>query len=148
MSSINSNFKIGNTSNNGISTKRDIVDKDVFLKILTVELTHQDPLNAKDNTEYISQLAQFTALEQSQNLNTSISKMLLSQKITQGSVLIGHEVSFKVDDDKVVKDVVKGVKVEGQEVYLTTVSGEKYKIDSVLEVEPVSNGKQSQAGEV
>ena len=44
------------------------LDKNSFLKILTAELSNQDPQNAKDSTEYVAQMAQFAGLEQMTNL--------------------------------------------------------------------------------
>lgn len=48
------------------------LDKNAFLKILTTELSNQDPDNTKDSTEYVAQMAQFSSLEQMSNLNTNI----------------------------------------------------------------------------
>jgi len=42
----------------------DTLDKNAFLKILAAELTNQDPTNAADSTQYVSQMAQFSSLEQ------------------------------------------------------------------------------------
>ncbi|SEF48271.1 flagellar basal-body rod modification protein FlgD [Caloramator fervidus] len=122
--------------------KKDILDKDAFLKILTVQLRHQDPLNAKDNTEYIAQMAQFAALEQMQNLNNSLQKLLLSQKLMEGTVLIGKQVEFDVGSSTVI-DKVTSVKVEGGQVYLKTEKG-IYKIEQVLSVGDVLGDKQDQ----
>lgn len=127
---------IGN-SQSTTTTKNDIVNKDVFLKILSVELANQDPLNAKDNTEYISQLAQFTSLEQANNLYSSVSKLLLSQRTTEGALLIGKNVGFSVSDNSGNKTVqyeeVKSVKIESGDVYLITENG-KYSLDDVVSV--------------
>ena len=49
------------------------MDKNAFLRILTAELSNQDPTNAKDNsTAYVAQMAQFSSLEQMANLNTTL----------------------------------------------------------------------------
>lgn len=57
------------------SIKREVnneLDKDAFLKLLVTQLQYQDPLSPMDNTQFIAQTAQFTALEQMQNLNTTM----------------------------------------------------------------------------
>ena len=54
--------------------KSDEIDKDAFLKLLMTQLSNQDPLNPMDNTEFIGQMAQFTTIEQIQNLNANLQK--------------------------------------------------------------------------
>ncbi|MDE5779556.1 MAG: hypothetical protein K2I10_13815 [Lachnospiraceae bacterium] len=46
------------------------LDKDAFLKLLVTQMQYQDPLEPTSNTEYMSQMAQFSSVEQMQNLNT------------------------------------------------------------------------------
>jgi flagellar basal-body rod modification protein FlgD len=41
-----------------------MVNKEMFLKLLVAQIRHQNPLNPADGIEFISQLAQFTSLEQ------------------------------------------------------------------------------------
>ena len=40
------------------------LDRDAFLKLLVAQLSHQDPLKPMEGTEFVTQLAQFTAVEQ------------------------------------------------------------------------------------
>ncbi len=47
------------------------LDKDAFLQLLVTQMQHQDPLNPESNTEYMSQLAQFSSLEAMNNLNST-----------------------------------------------------------------------------
>ncbi|KRQ87054.1 flagellar basal body rod modification protein [Caloramator mitchellensis] len=129
----------GSNTNLTANKKNDILDKDAFLRILTVQLQNQDPLNAKDNTEYIAQMAQFAALEQSQNLNVNLQKLLVSQKLTEGTLLIGQDVHVNVNDTEI-KTNVNGVKLEANEVYIITEDG-KFKLDDVVGVGEVSDNK-------
>lgn len=116
------------------ATSNSTLDKNAFLKILTAELSNQDPLNSTDNTQYISQLAQFSALEQSENTSSTITQLLNSQRITEGSMLIGKEVSFSTGTDSYVNAVVKSVIVSGQNVSLVTDNG-TYSIDDVAGIQ-------------
>lgn len=118
--------------------KNDELDKNAFLKILAAQLSNQDPLNPQDNTQFIAQMAQFTSLEQSQNLNASVSKMLLSQNISEGSLLIGKDVTFMVDTDKIEKQAVTGMVIDGTSIYLKTKNG-YYNLNSVVGVGEISD---------
>jgi len=61
------------------------LDKDAFLRLLVTQLQYQDPLNPMDDKEFIAQMAQFTALEQMQNMNATTSK-------SQAYSMIGKEI--------------------------------------------------------
>lgn len=63
-----------------------------FLKILTSQLSNQDPLKPLDNQEFIAQVAQFSALEQSRQLNQKIDQLLSVQSATQSVGLLGKTV--------------------------------------------------------
>jgi flagellar basal-body rod modification protein FlgD len=75
------------------------LDKDDFLKLLVTKLTYQDPLKPMEDEAFIAELAQFSSLEQLQNLNTSLENsqqwdLLQMQTInnTMATGLIGKEV--------------------------------------------------------
>lgn len=64
-----------NTAVSNSINKRDAngeLGKDAFLQLLVTQLQYQDPLSPMDNTQFVAQTAQFTALEQMQNLNTTM----------------------------------------------------------------------------
>ena len=65
------------------------LDKDAFLRLLVTQLQYQDPLDPMDNTEFVAQMAQFTALEQMQNLNSTMSN-------SQAYSMIGRTVYAQV----------------------------------------------------
>jgi len=63
-----------------------------FLKILTSQLNNQDPLKPIDNQAFIAQIAQFTTLEQSRQLNAKIDQLLALQSSNQSVGLLGRTV--------------------------------------------------------
>ncbi len=74
--------------------------KDDFLKLLTAQLQNQDPLQPTDNQAFVAQLAQFSSLEQLQDLGKKLDAMTSGQgSATQlsASSLIGKDVRFKAD---------------------------------------------------
>lgn len=89
------------------------MDKNAFLRILTAELSNQDPENAKDSTAYVAQMAQFASLEQMANLNSTMS-------IVGASSLIGRQVKLNAVDDNGNQYVgtVLGAKKDGNSINL------------------------------
>jgi flagellar basal-body rod modification protein FlgD len=65
-----------------------------FLKILTAQLNHQDPLKPVDNQEFVAQIAQFATLEQSRQLNEKIDSLLSVQSSVQSLSLLGRTVDI------------------------------------------------------
>ena len=89
-----------------VSGAQNVLGKDDFLHLLTVQLRYQDPLNLLENTEFIAQMAQFSSLEQLQNMNQSLEK-------SQGSEAELHA-AFK--NNLVTSLVGKSVEVPTQQV--------------------------------
>lgn len=66
-------YKFNKKNNTETTNKpKNDLDKDAFLKLLTTQLSNQDPLNPIEDKEFIAQLAQFSSLEQMQNLNKTL----------------------------------------------------------------------------
>lgn len=70
------------------------LDFQSLLKIILTQLTYQDPLKPVDNFEFVSQLAQFSQLQQSQTLNDQITELLAAQSANQATSLLGRTVDF------------------------------------------------------
>lgn len=79
----------------------DSMDKDAFLQLLVAQMKYQDPLEPTSNTEYISQYAQFSQVEQMQN-------MAVSMDLQRASGLVGQEVYVKTTDSQGKTDYVQG----------------------------------------
>jgi len=75
----NGNYKVENDTvqNEGKSNlfKQSEMGKDQFLNLLVTQLKYQDPLNPAQDTEFITQLAQFSQLEFTQNSTSAISTL-------------------------------------------------------------------------
>lgn len=72
-----------------------------FLRILVAQLNYQDPLKPMDNEQFVSQLAQFTSLQQTQNLNDKMGSLLTIQGAMQSVGLIGRTVDINGDSGQV-----------------------------------------------
>jgi flagellar basal-body rod modification protein FlgD len=68
-----------------------------FLKILVAQLSNQDPLKPMDNQEFVTQLAQFTSLQQTQEMNDKLSSLLAVQASTQSIGLLGKTVDINTE---------------------------------------------------
>jgi flagellar basal-body rod modification protein FlgD len=71
-----------------------ILGKDDFLKLMMVQLKHQDPLNPSDPSQYISELSQMTTLEQTTNIAASSAKAAAEEHTVAALALLGHNVSY------------------------------------------------------
>jgi flagellar basal-body rod modification protein FlgD len=75
--------------------------KNEFLKLLTAQLQQQDPTQPMDSTAFVAQLAQFSSLEQMNNVNDTLTKMLTSQGTslqTTAAGMVGKTAVFDTDE--------------------------------------------------
>jgi len=105
--------------------------KDAFLQLLITQLQHQDPLEPMDDQDFIAQIAQFSSLEQMQNLNKSFS-------YSMGFSLMGKYISAVITDEetgkaRLVEGEVSAVRSESGQIYLV-VDGEDVPIDKISHV--------------
>ena len=108
-------------------TGNDSLDKDAFLQLLVAQMKYQDPLEPTSNTEYISQFATFSELEQMQNMSASMD-------LFRASSLVGQTVLLKVTDSEGRETTVQGnvdyVVYERNKAYLS-VNGDRYSMDDL-----------------
>jgi flagellar basal-body rod modification protein FlgD len=90
-----------------------------FLKILLTQLTYQDPLKPMDNQEFMAQMAQFTSLEQTQQLNEKMSTLITNQSALQSVGLIGRTVDITTATGESVTGNVTALSLIGQTPALT-----------------------------
>ncbi|MCK1393041.1 flagellar hook assembly protein FlgD [Bradyrhizobium sp. 1] len=93
-SATDSTSKSTNSTTNTTSTPSTGVDYNTFLKLLIAEMKNQDPTNPMDTSQYMSQFAQMSSVEQAMQTNTKLDSLLSSQSLSQADGLIGKTVSF------------------------------------------------------
>ena len=103
------------------------VDKEAFLQLLVAQMKYQDPLEPTSNTEYISQYATFSELEQMQNMSATL-------ELSRASTLVGQTVLMKVTDSSGNTTTVQGnvdyVVYENNKAFLS-INGELYSLDDL-----------------
>ncbi len=110
--------------------------KDDFLRILTTQLSHQDPSSPLQDKDFIAQMATFSSLEQMTNLNKAFEKFA-NQQMSQFSGSIGKEISWTLEGVSST-GVVDGVSVQNGN-YFYMVGNEKVPVDSVIEIKRISS---------
>ncbi len=107
------------------------VDKEQFLQLLVAQMQYQDPLEPTNNTEYVSQLATFSELEQMQNMSKS-TDMARAQSLVGKTVTINSTNSATGVTTEITGKVESVVaKSSGSYVY---VNGTLYELDDVVQV--------------
>ena len=130
--------------------KSNNIDKDTFLQLLVAQLKYQDPLEPEDNNEFIGQMAQFSTLEQMQNMTGSMDKIAQLVNNIDTSVLVGQlsgmigkgvewinttqsadEDGNPVTDTQTLSGVITGVTVADgtTKIIATTEDGSRYHVD-------------------
>lgn len=66
----------------------DDLGKDEFLKLLTTQLSYQDPLDPMDNTAFVSQMAEFSSLEQLMGIGDGMQQLAMAQAVANGSNMV------------------------------------------------------------
>lgn len=106
------------------------MDKDAFLQLLVAQMKYQDPLEPTSNTEYISQYATFSQVEQMQN-------MAATMELTRASSMVGKLVAVETTDNagdvKQLQGMVQYVTYENGKAYVS-IDGNLYSADDVTAV--------------
>ena len=93
------------------------LDKDSFLKLLVAQMTHQDPTNPMQDTEFVAQLATFNALEQQITTNKNL-ETLVQLNSSSAVGYIGRLVSYTDAAGKPQADTVQFIEFNEGKVYL------------------------------
>lgn len=127
---ITSTSQVAKKETTKTSASGNSMDKEAFLQLLVAQMKYQDPLEPTSNTEYISQYATFSELEQMQNMSANMT-------LSRASELVGKEVIIESTSESgkttTVQGQVESVSYQANKAYLS-IDGTLYSIDDVVQV--------------
>lgn len=111
---------------------------DDLMKVLLTELTYQDPLKPVENKDFLAQMAQFSALDTSRQLNESLQSLLTMQSLNQSVGLLGKTIDA-TKDGGLVSGVVTALTLSSGEPQITIKdsSGEVYTGITMAQVQAI-----------
>ena len=114
--SINSTEAVGTglfvaptTTSTTSGTSNTTSDKDTFLQLLVAQLKYQDPMNPTDSSQFLTQTAQFNALQEMQDVAAQTASLLSTSTAFGATNLIGKEVGYTLTDGSTASGTVTGV---------------------------------------
>jgi len=130
----------GSTAEGGLHPQKSL-GKDAFMKLLVEQLKNQDPLAPTNNEQFVAQLAQFSSLEQMQEVNDNLIGLAVLQQgnalisqLTDSSALIGKNVHFEdPDTGELTLGTVSSVKLE-EGLAILRINGKDVPLGNVAEV--------------
>lgn len=116
---------------NDKTKNKSTLDKDAFLGLLVAQMKYQDPLEPTSNTEFVAQYAQFSSLEQMQNMANTM-------ELTRASSMVGKVVVVNTTDSAGRETQIEGrvdyVMYENGKSYVS-IDGGLYSLDDVYAIE-------------
>jgi flagellar basal-body rod modification protein FlgD len=105
-----------------------------FLQLLVAQLKNQDPLSPMDNSQFVSQLAQFSALQQEQTNGATQLSLLGNDQLGLADGLVGHTVAYTTTaGGAATSDVVMGASNSSSGVQLLMQSGASVPLSSITQ---------------
>jgi flagellar basal-body rod modification protein FlgD len=127
MSALTALSTVQSAASGSAASAKNMVDYNMFLKLLVTEMKNQDPTKPMDSTEYVAQLANFSNVEQSVQTNKKLDQILQGTAISQAGSLIGHKltsadgtVSGVISQIKIYEDGLMAILADGTEVPVTS----------------------------
>jgi flagellar basal-body rod modification protein FlgD len=121
------------TANTRVPQK--VLGQSDFLKLLTVQLAKQDPMKPMEDTSFIAQMAQFSSLQQTQEMVKEFGQLRYSSDLSSASMLLGRTVTVQETSDSEITGVVSGIDASDGTPQLV-VNGKLYPLSLINRVEP------------
>lgn len=115
---IGASSQSSNTNTSSTNATAPNADYNTFIKLLVAQMKNQDPTKPMDSTEFVSQLASFSAVEQQTQTNTKLDKMnsslnniMVDGPISRAEGYVGKYLSFKDEKGAVTEGTVQSVTI-------------------------------------
>jgi flagellar basal-body rod modification protein FlgD len=96
------------------------VDYEAFLQLLVTQMKNQDPTAPMDSTDYVAQLATFSQVEQSVQINTKLDSILQASTFAQAGDLIGKQIT---SSDGKTSGIIKEVRLYSDGIMAVLTNG-------------------------
>ena len=116
------------------ASQRALLSREDFLKLLTTELTHQDPLEPISNQEFLGQLASLQTLESTAALTDGIGSLTRFQQMAAASNMIGKFVRGVTTEGETIVGQVDRILLDPENGIQIIVSGKSLPFDGIREV--------------
>ena len=113
--------------------RNDLLGMDDFFKLLTVQLTSQDPLKPMEDTEFISQMIGFSSLSEMEKVSEEVQGLRQMQSSYNAQMLIGRAVSATGSDGAIVEGIVTRIVRDGDEM-VPYIGDQSISIASIKEI--------------
>ncbi|MGC0118617.1 MULTISPECIES: flagellar hook assembly protein FlgD [Pseudoalteromonas] len=119
------------TGTSATTNENSNVSQDEFIKLFLAQLNSQDPLEPLNNREFLAQLAQFSALEQTRQSNDKLQSLLSMNSSNQALNLLGKTVQVNLQSGSEFNGTIEAVHYDANGPTLTIKSTEGSFIDKV-----------------
>ncbi len=114
------------TSGTSSSQAAPTLDYNDFLQLMIAQLQNQDPLNPTDSSEFMSQIAEFSNVEQGINANSKLDQLLVNSNISQASTMIG----LQITGTDGTTGIVQSVRIDSSGSTAVLTNGQEVPIDA------------------
>lgn len=145
---IDNSLQVNNNYNSsGFVSNPSLQDSQLFLKMLTVSMTNQDPTSPTDGNEFLNQMLQYTTMETLTSVTKSVNELVnislsnnMYNVIGNAITLVGKNVTMLIPkgtdgstEDAEVSGVVDKVSLDEDGIWIE-IDGEKYEYDNLMSV--------------
>jgi flagellar basal-body rod modification protein FlgD len=116
------------------TTSSNTVDYNTFLQLLIAEMKNQDPTNPMDTSQYMSQFAQLSTVEQAMQTNSKLDALLSSQALSQAEGLIGHTATFTDSNGATISGKIASVSINTDGAVATLENGMRIPVGAGLTI--------------